>query len=423
MRLSDITNQELLNYFNNSYYLYEALYANVHQTDEAFAQRPDKFRNTLAFYLGHTAAFTRRRLVDLGLLKAHKFDHLLERGVSPDSPTSIENKQEWPILRELVSYRRQFRNEVLDLLTRDTFNGIGVDSWQYAILMGVEHERIHLQTSMPLLTKLDPGYKNYTSIEAWSQDFESYSASDRILSVDAGEVVYGALGSVQDQVSFGWDNEFGQRRVFVDSFEVSRFPITNSDVLNFIDEGGYERLEFWDGENAFRWQSSTWNEGKPFNFVLADKGGVWHYRTVFGSIDRIPLAWPAQLNYYEAEAIARFLGGRMITEDQYMLASRGVVAGSNNAGLQRLMPVSVNNLEPFESGNVAIWTRGDFAPLETGGFQVNTFYPDFSVEWFNSAHAVLRGSTWASTGHMLDTNYRDFMQKIMHYPASTYVVY
>ncbi len=51
------------------------------------------------------------------------------------------------------------------------------------------------------------------------------------VAVPAGVAV---IGKPNDYPSFGWDNEYGVRRVDVPAFKASKFIVTNAEFLPFV---------------------------------------------------------------------------------------------------------------------------------------------------------------------------------------------
>jgi formylglycine-generating enzyme required for sulfatase activity len=290
---------------------------------------------------------------------------------------------------------------------------------EYALKMGVEHERLHLQTSVPLLMQLDAGFMKEWNWECFDTDFEPVDLS--FVEVESGRVSFGSGEYYESVEDFRWDNEQGKVDMDIDGFQVSKYPITNTQVVEFIESGGYEVDRYWsENEDSLRWfRESGLEKGCPFNFRKKLRGG-FEYRLLGGWIDKVPYSLPAMLNYHEATAICNYLGGRMITELEWMRVHENSSLG--NVDMKSFIPMDVRKFNGFEVGNVACWTHGDFAPLSEKKFVVSDLYPEFSREWFNDKHAVLKGVSFAGSGHMLDIEFRDFMQKVMYYPASTYVV-
>ena len=99
---SDFTRERLSAYFENTWQLYEALFATF---DEAtLYEQPDVLRHPLVFYAGHTAAFYINKLVMAGLLEHgidEKLDILFARGVDPHTSDELESPTPtWPAVNK-----------------------------------------------------------------------------------------------------------------------------------------------------------------------------------------------------------------------------------------------------------------------------------------------------------------------------------
>jgi formylglycine-generating enzyme required for sulfatase activity len=63
-------------------------------------------------------------------------------------------------------------------------------------------------------------------------------------------------------------------------------------------------------------------------------------------------------------------------------------------------------------GNGWEWTRTPFAPFP--GFEPLPRYPGYSADFFDGAHFVLRGGSWATDATLLRPSFRNWFQP--HYP-------
>ena len=81
--LTNCSKEHLLNYFQNSWELESTLLRSI-TNEEAFYVSPDRLRNRLIFYLGHSAVFYINKLIRVGLLEKRINDYLqlmLENGI------------------------------------------------------------------------------------------------------------------------------------------------------------------------------------------------------------------------------------------------------------------------------------------------------------------------------------------------------
>ena len=67
----------------------------------------------------------------------------------------LEDRDDWPHPDKIFSYRTEVRDIVIDIIdTQPLTLPIEWDSIFWAILMGIEHERIHIETSSVLIRQL-----------------------------------------------------------------------------------------------------------------------------------------------------------------------------------------------------------------------------------------------------------------------------
>ena len=55
---------------------------------------------------------------------------------------------------------------------------------------------------------------------------------------------------------FVFDNEKWSHRVEVEPFQIAKAAVSNVEFAAFVDDGGYQRKEFWD-ERGWSWRSAS----------------------------------------------------------------------------------------------------------------------------------------------------------------------
>lgn len=198
---------------------------------------------------------------------------------------------------------------------------------------------------------------------------------------------------------FHFDNEGPRHRVFLEPFALASRPISVAEVRAFIEAGGYREPALWLAE-GFEHARAQGREA-PANFRLDGARAV-----VFGvdgereALDDEPAC---HLSYYEADALARFLGGRLPTELEWEhAAARSEPALGNFRESGALRPLPGGAL----FGDVWQWTSSAYAPYP--GFRpaagaVGEYNGKFMV-----SQLVLRGgSCFTPAGHVRAT-YRNF---------------
>jgi len=444
--LQSVTRAALIDYFDNGWLLTEVLFSAL-QGEEAFYRPPDHYlRHPLIFYYGHPAAVYVNKLRIAGLLAAPinaLFERLFETGVDEMAWDDLsKNQMAWPTVREVTAYRRAVYGSVRTLLSSHVAfagDGLHMDSPAWALLMGMEHERIHLETSSVLIREL--AVRLVQRPTNWppyaAGPVRSVAAADLQLGVDfpvndwirtpAGSVV---LGKPNHYPSYGWDNEYGQRHFAVDAFESSRWLISNGEYWAFVTDGGYSNPAYW-SETGWAWCSAS-NAHAPHFWVSDGPVGLHQYqlRVLFDVID-MPWSWPAIVNYFEAKAYGEWLrvreGGtqpyRLLTEvEHHRLIARPdrqvPCAWTQDPalspdcevllGTQTNIDLRFGSESPVDAagadgalsahlrGNVWHWCEDHFAALP--GFSPSPLYDDFSTPCFDGKHQLILGGSFMSSG-------------------------
>lgn len=440
--LASCSREQAQAYFENGWALNELLFSAL-QGEEAFTRSPDHgLRHPMIFYYGHTATLFVNKLRVAGLLPEainERFERVFEVGVDEMSWDDMsKNEMAWPSVREVAAYRQRVFEAVSHIIQSHPgfepgAGPITPKSPLWALFMGMEHDRIHLETSSVLIRETPLRFIRRP--EGWPSAMEALNAPKHPgLALDFEPVFLshpgGAaeLGKAADFPSYGWDNEYGRRRAHAAPFEASRHLITNAQFLHFVKAGGYANERYWSSE-GWRWRSHR-NTKHPKFWVPQGPSGLHEYgvRALFETIDWAP-DWPVCVNFHEAKAYAAWrseLDGRsyrLPSEGEHALLRRGPGApvpqpledapmrlDSEGFKHQRLAnaclafgsEVSVLWARPADggssdaAGNLWDWCEDDFHPLE--GFEPHPFYDDFSSPCFDGRHAMILGGSFISTG-------------------------
>ncbi|WP_448211265.1 5-histidylcysteine sulfoxide synthase [Colwellia sp. MEBiC06753] len=412
--------QELKAYFLNSWQTYESLFALINN-DQAFYSRPEPLRHPLIFYYGHTATFYINKLM-LGQFIHQRINDRLEAicavGVDEMSWDDLNSEHyDWPSVDELRAYREQVKTLVCDLIdTMPLTLPITQDSLAWIILMGSEHERIHLETSSVIMRMLP--LADLTPNEQWQAcPFTGDAPENQLLDVEAGLV---KLGKTADDDTYGWDNEYGSASINLKAFKASKYLVTNQEFLCFIDDGGYQQSKWWTEEGQ-QWLS--YKQAQMPRFWLKKNDG-YYQRNLLNEMP-LPMNWPVEVNQLEAKAFCNWKSSqsqgfiRLPTEPEWY-ALRAKI----NEDLTTWQEAPGNiNLEYFASscpvdrfssdasegfcdviGNVWQWTESPIDAFD--GFQVHPLYDDFSTPTFDGKHNLIKGGSWISTGNEAIKNSR-----------------
>ena len=147
--------EEIRSYFHVTLDRYEQLFEAL-ANEEAYFRKPIALRHPLIFYLGHTATFFVNKLLISGLIKERlnpRLEAMFAVGVDEMSWDDLNDSHyDWPSVSEVMTYRNSVRALVDGLITTTPLQlPIDWNSPWWIILMGIEHERIHLETSSVLI--------------------------------------------------------------------------------------------------------------------------------------------------------------------------------------------------------------------------------------------------------------------------------
>jgi ergothioneine biosynthesis protein EgtB len=224
-------------------------------------------------------------------------------------------------------------------------------------------------------------------------------APTRWVELEGGVVRLGATATD----GFSFDHEGPAHPALVLPFAIATRPMRVADVLAFVEAGGYDTPSLWRAEGFARARREGWRA--PLHATVED--GVYRVHSLRGSDTPHPDTPAAHLSWYEADALARFLGGRLPTEAEWELAARSAPEGATNLGDGPLVPLpSDGDALGQLIGDVWEWTGSAFLPYP--GFRPLPGAPGEYNGKFMAQQMVLRGGSCLTTPgfvHAASRNY------------------
>jgi len=292
--------------------------------------------------------------------------------------------------------------------------------------MGIEHERIHLETSSVIHRQADldcirpsatfplceHGRFNKSPNSAAA---ESMSAN-RLVPIEKGTTRLGR--SWEGTQTYGWDSEFGEvSHLEVPAFAASEFLVSNKEFLDFVEAGGYSTSRYWSAE-GWSWVSDMKPEAPRF---WRRSGDDFYLRTLCHEVP-MPWDWPVDVCHHEAAAFCKFLSEktgkslRLPMEDEYLRlrdsiptdlqdSAHGSAWGDKTPGNVNLAYwASSCPVDMFRSssgvydvlGNVWQHCATNIDVLD--GFETHPLYEDFTTPTVGDLHSRIMGGSWISTG-------------------------
>jgi ergothioneine biosynthesis protein EgtB len=421
----------------------------------AYYSRPIALRNPIVFYEGHLPAFSILSFLRRGLGHApidERLETLFERGIDPDSAESAIPRSgaatRWPSRDEVLAFGARADAAIVRALESEEFieDRPAMRRGQ-ALYTALEHEAMHQETLLYMWHRLPYDQKVRPRAGELSPGPElprtGGYASDPSLPASGGTVRIpigiATLGADRERIPFGWDNEFDEHRVEVPAFDIDVNNVTNAEFMEFVEAGGYRARELWSSDHwAWRQQEGLTHPifWVPSTRMSGDARSEWYWRGMFEDIP-LPPDWPVYVSQAEASAYARWKKRRLPTEAEFHRAAYGTPSGversypwgdalseregrsglaRGNFDFQHFDPVPVGSYPAGASawgindlvGNGWEWTATVFGPFP--GFSPMASYPEYSADFFDAQHYVMKGASPATARALVRRSFRNWFR-------------
>jgi formylglycine-generating enzyme required for sulfatase activity len=151
--------------------------------------------------------------------------------------------------------------------------------------------------------------------------------------------------------------------------------------------------------------------------------GRWYWRGMFELIP-LPMSWPVYVSQAEATAYATWRGWRLPTEAEYQRAAAGAspcvydfTSWDPEPAGTHPESASVYGVEDLV-GNGWEWTSTLFAPFP--GFRASPSYPEYSADFFDGEHFVMKGASPATAKELIRPTFRNWFRPRYPYVYATF---
>jgi ergothioneine biosynthesis protein EgtB len=418
-------------------------------TSDAYYSQPIALRHPIVFYEGHLPAFSFNTLIKRALHRGSidpRLETLFARGIDPhesaaapgsaestsDSGRSALNAARWPPRADVQSFAEEADRAVIAaMMTADLDRpGDPLLDRAEAVFAILEHEAMHQETLLYIWHRLS--FEQKVTPPRYQMAADSREPHREWVNVPGGRAT---LGVDRGAIPFGWDNEFPATSADVAAFSIERHDVTNGRFMEFVDAGGYQDARWWSAED---WQ---WLQTEHIQHPLfwERRGGVWYWRAMFELVP-LPVSWPVYVSHAEASAFARWSSARLPTEAEYQRAAYGSPRGERRLPWGDAPPAVEHGVFDFSSwdphpagahpqgasawgvedlvGNGWEWTSTPFSPFP--GFVAMASYPEYSADFFDGEHYVMKGASPATARELIRPTFRNWFRARYPYPYATF---
>jgi ergothioneine biosynthesis protein EgtB len=327
------------------------------------------------------------------------------QGVGAMHPRAQRGLVTRPTLATVKNYRAAVDARMQRLLNAQPDNA----ALAQQVILGLHHEQQHqelLLTDIKHALSFNPSHAPYVAADSSNHSAET-PAPLHWLRFEGGLIHHGFDAELDG--SFCFDNETPRHRTYTAPFELGHRLVTDGEYLAFMQDGGYQRPELW-LSMGWEWvQQQTANATSSLApLYWREQGGQWWQHTLCGLAPLNHHNPATHLNYFEADAYARWAGARLPTEQEWELAARSLYAAPRPTPSWHPAPAISNQNAALQQmwGHVWQWTQSSYAAYP-GYMPLPGAVGEYNGKFMCNQY-VLRGSSCATPAGHARTSYRNF---------------
>ncbi|WP_200761381.1 ergothioneine biosynthesis protein EgtB [Poriferisphaera corsica] len=330
-----------------------------------------------------------------------------------------------PTVNEVTAYRGHVDNYIKKLIKTASKNNIA--EILSLLIVGINHEQQHQEliltdikhifSSNPLLPAFPDIKGTDTKTLESQQDTQWIRITDGVYKIGHSHpsaLRQDAITKTSDQTNklnnqsiramlnrgFCFDNEKPRHKVYLHDASIASRLVTNGEYLAFVEADGYENPEYW-LSLGWQWVQAEKYEKPLYWFKENDR---WYQYTLMGKRELDINEPVCHVNYFEADAFARWAGYRLPREEEWELVCDNMPIEGNFLENRTYHPSK--NMANHMYGNLWEWTSSPYAPYP--GYQP----ADGALGEYNGKfmcnQMVLRGGSCATPRDHIRKTYRNF---------------
>jgi ergothioneine biosynthesis protein EgtB len=303
-----------------------------------------------------------------------------------------------PTLSETLEYRHRVDALMEGILENEDL----LKQFAPTIVLGINHEQQHQEL---MLTDIKHVFSENPLRPIFRKRAETMCSTVppiRWVPFKAGVYQIGHAGA-----GFFYDNEEPRHRQFAEDFHLASRLVTNGEYIEFIEDGGYHRPEFWLSLGWYtvgeqRWEAPLYWEGGD---------GNWSIFTLSGLRELDKNEPVCHVSYFEADAFARWAGARLPTEFEWEVAAADLPYAGNFVDKESFHPRPLDDIAGVQApaqmfGDVWEWTSSSYSPYP-GYVPAAGALGEYNGKFMCNQY-VLRGGSCATSQSHIRKTYRNF---------------
>ena len=299
-----------------------------------------------------------------------------------------------PTVGEIRSYRQHTDAAMLDLINAGVNDELGG-----LIELGLQHEQQHQEL---LLTDIKHAF-SLNPLRPALLNATFRQRREPLPDLAYLEFSGGIVETGHDGGGFAFDNETPRHRELLRPYALANRLISNAEYRAFIEAGGYADSSYWLADG---W---AWVQTEKHCRPLYWSKDLQREFTLSGVREHDPDAPVCHVNYYEADAYARWAGVRLPTEAEWENAASGETMQGNflESGMLHPQPLA-ENIDGLGQifGDTWEWTASPYTPYP--GFRpLSGSLGEYNGKFMCNQLVCRGGSCVTPPGH-LRVSYRNF---------------
>ncbi|MFT9848364.1 ergothioneine biosynthesis protein EgtB [Aneurinibacillus sp. REN35] len=305
-----------------------------------------------------------------------------------------------PGVEEIYTYRA-YVNEHMERLVEQVDEGV-LAELAPLVMLGLQHEQQHqelLLTDIKYNFSINPLYPVYKE--------RTLAVSHMPEELQWIDIAEGLVEIGHEGVGFAFDNESPRHKTWLHKSRIASRLVTNGEYMAFMEDGGYEKPEYWLSDGWATVKEAGWNS--PLYWEMRD-GGWWNF-TLSGMRPVDANEPVCHVSFYEADAYARWSGKRLPTEAEWEVVFAEQPIEGNFSESASYHPTSAKAAanEPVQGyGDVWEWTQSPYASYP-GSQPLPGALGEYNAK-FMCNQMVLRGGSCATSHSHIRATYRNFFQ-------------